>query len=405
MSTFVQYGAGNIGRGFLGQVFGDAGYEIKFIDINPDIINMMNNENKYPINIISRHNPREVWINNASCVNGLDEQAVALAISKADIMAVSVGVNILPRIVKNLVKGFRMRWTQNNLKPLDIIIAENLIDADSMLRGLITDILSDDEQILFEKTIGLVESSVGRMVPVMTSEMSRGNILRVCVENYCELPVDKAAFKGKIPSIPHLHPFEPFEFYVKRKLYIHNMGHALAAYLGFVYGYDYVWQAIENPYIKLIVQRAMTESGTALSKQFSMPLSGILEHISDLLLRFANRELGDTVSRVGRDVLRKLRSSDRFGGAINMCHGQSVNSLYIPVGIAAALMFASANDTNTKDDIDTVLVNTCGLEKGSSDFNIIKDYYALLTQNIKPDELLRKIESRQEILLSQKVII
>ncbi|MDD2361733.1 MAG: mannitol dehydrogenase [Oscillospiraceae bacterium] len=402
-NTFLQYGAGNIGRGFLGQVFGQAGYKVEFVDVNTDIINAFNKDKKYPVNIVTRKNPHEIWIENVCCIDGMDEQAVAAAISRADIMAVSVGVNILKHIVPNLVNGFKMRWADNNMRPLDIIVAENLLHADKMLRDLITKKLSQNEKILFDQKIGLVESSIGRMVPVMTKDMSRGNILRICVENYCELPVDKDAFKGDIPQIKHLHPFSPFEFYIKRKLYIHNMGHALTAYLGFVYGYEYVWQAVENPYIKLIVQRAMTEAAVSLSRMFSVPLDGLLEHIYDLLLRFANRELGDTVSRVGRDVFRKLAPSDRFIGAINMCVNQSDEPLYIPVGVAAALFSAHSDDADI--NIDTVLSGTCGIERNAPVYSLIKDYYTLLIDGVKLEKLVSEIEDRLQQSFNRKTII
>ena len=93
---------------------------------------------------------------------------------------------------------------------------------------------------MFDETVGLVEASIGRMVPVQTEEMKDGDPMRVSVEGYGFLPVDKAAFKGDIPSITNMVPFEPFDFYIKRKLYIHNMGHATCAYLGDLLGLEYI---------------------------------------------------------------------------------------------------------------------------------------------------------------------
>ena len=40
------------------------------------------------------------------------------------------------------------------------------------------------------------------------------------------------------------------------------------------------------------------------------------EHIDDLLLRFQNKALGDTIFRVGCDLFRKLGPQDRLAGAI-----------------------------------------------------------------------------------------
>ena len=70
------------------------------------------------------------------------------------------------------------------------------------------------------------------MVPVMTEEKRQGNPLRVYVEPYNILPVDKDAFKGEIPDVPNLYPFAPFNLFIQRKLFMHNMSHALCSYLG-----------------------------------------------------------------------------------------------------------------------------------------------------------------------------
>lgn len=41
------------------------------------------------------------------------------------------------------------------------------------------------------------------------------------------------------------------------------------------------------------------------------------EHIDDLLYRFKNKALGDTIFRVGCDLTRKLSAEDRLAGAIH----------------------------------------------------------------------------------------
>lgn len=140
--------------------------------------------------------------------------------------------------------------------------------------------------------IGLVEASIGRMVPVMTQEMQGGNVLRVCVEEYGELPVDKAAFKGEIPDIKNMKPYSPFDFYIQRKLYIHNMGHAMTAYLGKLKEYSFIWEAIMDPSIKYVVSKAMQDSAVALSKEHSFGVEEILNYVDDLIYRFGNKQLG-----------------------------------------------------------------------------------------------------------------
>ena len=332
----VMYGAGNIGRGFIGALLSQAGYRVSFVDVAEPVVRALNENGRYPVRYVSSEGFEDVWIENVAAVDGTDAQAVAEAIAECDIMATAVGARILKFIAPNIAAGLKMRWAEGK-GPLNIIICENLMDANRVLEGLIKEHLTAEEQEIFDRTVGLVEASIGRMVPVQTDEMKDGEPLRVCVEKYGFLPVDRDAFKGEIPAIQNLVPAAPFDFYIKRKLYLHNMGHALCAYLGGYVGMKYIWQAIDDPDILAIVQSAMQESAVALSRRYGEPLEGLLLHAEDLLARFRNRALKDTCARVGADPVRKLGAEDRLIGASNLLLSQGMTPAYIPVGAAGAL--------------------------------------------------------------------
>ena len=293
MKQAVMYGGGNIGRGFIGALMSRSGYEVTFVDVAVPVVEELQSRRCYPLRIVSSEGKQDLMIQNVTAVNGNDTAAVAQAIARCEVMATAVGARILKFIVPNIVAGLRQRWAEGG-KPLNIIICENLNDANKIIEGMIKEQLTAEECAKFDETVGLVEASIGRMVPVQTDEMKDGEPLRVCVESYGFLPVDKAAFKGEIPEIEGMVPFEPFDFFIKRKLFIHNMGHATTAYLGGLLGDEFVWQSIGNPTIRLIAQNAMIEGSMALSRHYNVPLEGILLHITDLLGRFANVALGDT---------------------------------------------------------------------------------------------------------------
>ena len=340
----VQYGAGNIGRGFIGELFARSGYEVVFVDVRDDIVELLNRNRTYPVNFVSDDGSREIMITGVRAVNGRDSNAVADEIADADVIATAVGVPVLPHIVKPVAQGLKQRWRSGNNIPIDIIICENKLDADKYLRELFLREFSDEEGEKFHKTVGLVEASIGRMVPVMTPEMQKGNPLRVCVENYAELPVDGNTFKGGVPNVPELIPASPFSFYIRRKLFIHNMGHALIAYFGFLNRETYISQAVRTPYIRLLAEGAMRQSARALSKEYGIDLGLILDHAADLILRFHNRALGDTTERVGSDPLRKLSCADRLAGAAFFCCEQGLPGSYIHAGIAAGLLYENPRD-------------------------------------------------------------
>ena len=385
MKKAVQYGAGNIGRGFIGQLLSQSGYEVVFIDVNKEVVKKLNLDHYYPIDIISENNPRELTVHNVRAVDGMDMEAISNEIIDAEIMSTAVGVNVLPRIIKHIVFGLKKRWASGNMQPLNIIICENLLNADKYMEGLIKAELCPNEVELFIQSVGLVEASIGRMVPIMTEKMQKGNILRVCVEECCELPVDRDAFKGEIPHINNMVPSSPFEYYIQRKLFIHNMGHALTAYIGNLVNYKFVWEANKDPYIKIICSRAMYESAKALSLEHNISLNIILKHVDDLLYRFGNRGLGDTIERVGKDPIRKLSQSDRMIGGAELCLKHGEKPIYICMGIAAALCFDVKEDNAAAEiqhiiaesSIDGVLTKICGLAKESVLKGIIQEFYSM----------------------------
>ena len=360
----VMYGGGNIGRGFIGALLSQSGYNVTFIDVAEPVVKALQEKNTYPVRYVSTEGYEDVWIQNVTAVNGNDAEAAADVIAKCDIMATAVGARILKFIVPNIVAGLRKRW-QEGRGPLNIIICENLMDANKVLEGMLKEQLTLEEQKKFDETVGLVEASIGRMVPVQTEEMKDGEPMRVCVEKYGFLPVDKAAFKGEIPEIANMVPFAPFDFYIKRKLYVHNMGHATCAYLGDLLGLEYIYQSIAVPEIRILVQNAMLESALALHKKYGAPLGDLQLHITDLLGRFTNASLGDTCQRVGGDPARKLGSDDRMIGSAGLALEQGITPAYIIVGAAAALhrYLKENNMEQTVDAAAQVLENVSMLNK------------------------------------------
>lgn len=386
----VMYGGGNIGRGFIGQLLSQSGYEVTFVDVAPAVVDTLNRDRKYPVRILSGDGYRDVDVTNVCAVNGNDTQAVAQAIADADIMATAVGARILKFIVPNIVAGLRRRWELGKA-PLNILICENLMDAHKVLEGMLKEQLTQEEKEIFDRTVGLVEASIGRMVPVQTEQMQDGNPMRVCVESYGFLPVDKAAFKGQIPPITNMVPFEPFDFYIKRKLYIHNMGHATCAYLGDLMHLAYISETMDVPQIQNIVQNAMLESAVALSRTYDVPLDGIVYHIEDLLYRFTNKALGDTCARVGGDPARKLSHQDRLIGAALLVQKTGNVPAYIALGAAAGLYrMVRENDLEqTQQNAKQLLLETADLTADDALVQLIMDNYLRIVKGCALSELAR----------------
>ena len=399
MKKAVMYGAGNIGRGFIGQLFHMSGYEISFIDVNMTVIDKLNADGQYPVYVTDGDDYREYLVTGVHGVNGRDNEAIAEAIAAADIMATAVGVNILKFIAAPFAGGVRRRMEKGIEAPLNVIICENMIEADKYFAGLVKENLSDEEKAYFDAHIALVEPSIGRMVPATPKEIAEKNPLAVCVEPYCELPVDKNAFKGEIPAIKNMVPFAPFDFFIRRKLFMHNMSHALTAYFGAQKGYTYIWEAAKDAEVKLLALRALTESSRALSKEYGVPLEELLIFSENLLSRFENKLLGDTVERVGRDTKRKLSANDRFVGAARLCEKHGIKPVTILAGLAAGLHFAPEGDEASAEVVADVKANGvahalaayCGVEDEAT-AAAVKSTYDKISDKTPMSEIISSLQ-------------
>ncbi len=398
MKKFIMYGAGNIGRGFIGQTFSLAGYKVGFIDINMAVIDKLNEDKCYPVNVVSNAGTEEIIVNNVYGINGANVELVADEIASCDLMATAIGVNVLKFIAKPLAKGIEKRSKTSN-KPLNIIICENLIGADEYLKGLILNEIPHLKDYV-ENSVGFIEASIGRMVPVLTEEQRKDNILTVFVEPYNILPVDKNAFKGEIVSdVKNLYPYAPFNVFIERKLFMHNMSHALLSYLGYLRGYDYVYEATNDFDLRYVAFKALTQSATAISKENGIDMNMLLEHADNLLFRFTNVALGDTIKRVGKDTKRKLSSNDRLIGALKLCEKHGIYAGYICIGISAGLCFNPAEDDGSAFIYE--YVNKNGVSKtlkDCSDYDgkyvgLIEEIYNFLKENKSIDYIVKYIDA------------
>jgi mannitol-1-phosphate 5-dehydrogenase len=396
MKKIVVFGAGNIGRSFIGQLFFHSGYEVVFVDIDDVVVDALNERRRYRVEIRDIR-LETVWVDNVRAVHGDDARKVAEEIASADVIATAVGPNNLPHIYRNIAGGLLRRLKLDN-SPIDMIICENVRGASKIFREGLAKHLPPDYPL--EATVGLVETSIGKMVPIMSEKERRRDPLLVYAEAYNTLIVDKKGFKKEIPEVESLEPKENMAAYIDRKLFIHNLGHAVTAYLGYVTdpGMKYIWEAINDQVIRRAVKSAMWESGRALIREYPEEFNeeNIGDHVEDLIRRFGNKALGDTVYRVGRDIPRKLSRNDRLIGALLLDVKHSIPAPYTTLGVASATLFRAKDENGElykKDQIfagetyprgiDYILGQICGLDfiKEKELVGSIKNAYVFLVRD------------------------
>lgn len=379
--TFVQFGAGNIGRSFIGRLFAEAGYRVVFIDVDSRLVSLLNERRSYPVVVKQNDRPDQVrLIGGVSAIDGRDREAVIDVLTQADGMATSVGQRGLQAVLPLLAAALELR-AANNAPPLDLIIAENLRSGAAWFRQNLGPLLPEGFDL--DSRLGLVETSIGKMVPIMPQDALNEDPLQLFAEPYDTLIVDRLGFRREVPALAGLKPVNNIAAWVDRKLFLHNMSHAALAYLGYQANpaLIYCWQAMELPAVVDAVRAALLQSAAALNRAYpdDLPQEELAAHADDLLNRYRNRALGDTLHRVGRDLGRKLAREDRLIGACLLAakHGLPFDSLVPP--IRAALKFAAPDEQGRVGEADqrilqavaergprAVLCEIAGLDAGQS---------------------------------------
>jgi len=315
----VLFGAGKIGRSFIAQVFSRAGHEVVFVDIDQSLLNHLNRTREYRVIIKGPERDETILVTNARGIHLNDTESVIAELADASIAALSVGQKGLPATLPLIARALVLRRQTHGAWPLDIIIAENLRNADQFILAELKCLLPEDYPV--EALVGLVETSIGKMVPIMSQSDLDENPLQVFAEPYNLLIVAKHGFKNPIPEVNDLAPKDNIKAWVDRKLFIHNLGHATAAYLGFLDNSKsvFIYEALSDPAVLESTRQTMLQSADILMALYpgEFTPAQLEAHIDDLLARFRNRALGDTLFRVGCDLFRKLSPEDRLAGPIH----------------------------------------------------------------------------------------
>jgi mannitol-1-phosphate 5-dehydrogenase len=331
MKQAVHFGAGNIGRGFIGALFSQSGYHVTFVDIADQIISKLNEEKQYQVNLATDAH-ESMTINHVSGLNNLtQENEVIEAIKNATYLTTAIGPNILPRIAPLMAKGLAERVKSNSEK-IYVIACENQISATELLKGYILESLDEETKAKLEGQVYFFNSAVDRIVPIQNNQGS----LDVLVEPYYEWVVETTETIPPVEGmkiVPNLAPF------IERKLFTVNTGHAVIAYLGYLEGKETIDQTLQDEEIVNQVQATLGETGAYLIKEYGLNPDEHQQYINKIINRFKNAYLNDGVTRVGRSPLRKLGPNDRLVRPAVQAQKAGLSYTNLAKAIASALLF------------------------------------------------------------------
>jgi len=336
----IHFGAGNIGRGFIGKILADAGWSVTFADINETLVGLIARDGRYPVDIVGSGSRREE-VTGVTAISSIGDEIVA-RMASADLVTTAVGPAVLPKIAPTIARGLEARVAAGNHAPLNIIACENTIRGTTQLKEAVFGHLPASVAAVVSVEVGFADSAVDRIVP--PAPPVEGEPLAVTVEEFSEWIVDRTQLKGWARDIPGMELTDDLMAFVERKLFTLNTGHAITAYLGFEKGLPTIRDAIEDAGIRAVVKAAMEESGAVLIRRYGFDPVKHAAYIDKILGRFANPFIRDDVARVGREPLRKLGKGDRLIRPLLGTLEYGLPHANLIKGIAAALHYRNDGD-------------------------------------------------------------
>ncbi|MCS5732594.1 mannitol-1-phosphate 5-dehydrogenase [Herbiconiux daphne] len=339
----VHFGAGNIGRGFVGLILHDAGYELVFADVNAELIDALAASTSYDVHAVGENSSTRTVTDYRALNSASDEAGVIAEIASADIVTTAVGPNILKFVAPVIAKALEQR--DAGLPPLTVMACENAINATDVLRGEVATRLEGGEAASALSRAVFANTAVDRIVP----NQEPGAGLDVTVEDFFEWAIEAGPFGGNPPVIPDAHFVPDLAPYIERKLFTVNTGHATTAYYGYIEGATTLADALSIPEVFLEVKAVLAETKALLVAKHEFDPAVQEAYLEKNLVRFANPYLTDTPERVGRQPLRKISRHERFIGPAAELAERGLPTAALLRAVGAALRFDATSDPQSAE--------------------------------------------------------
>lgn len=333
----VHFGAGNIGRGFIGWLLSKQGVQVTFVDVDDTLVQALKSRQSYEVEILS--NPPVIeHVNQVTALSSISEEPEVIeAMLKADFITTSVGVKVLPLIAPLLANAIDQR---KSTQPLYVFACENALSASSLLQIEVEKYCKKPlHHVVFANT------AVDRIVP----QQRHQDPLFVQVEPFFEWVIETKNMLSTL-ELSDIHFVQELKPYIERKLFTVNTGHCAIAYYAFAKGYQTIHEAISDPAVEAFVQLVLSETSQYLILEHGFDPLVQLEYVAQTIHRFANKNIIDEVRRVGRNPLRKLSFDDRFVKPARELVQRGIK----PTALATAIAYGMAYNDISDPDVSQI---------------------------------------------------
>lgn len=319
MRTILIWGAGRIGRGFVADIFSESpDFEIVFADIDRELVDKLNRNGSYTIAKATRDGITERKMTGFRAVHTSDEDALRELFDREDLL-LDIAVHE-PKVkeVAGMLAPYLTRRAESG-KPMDVMMNVNMARPDVYFIDCMKERLSGKALEYFENRVGVTGIFAMCISPLAPDWLKQKDELALWNNGYHEQAISEPVLKCPVPRVPRLRLTKDIEREETRKLYTLNMAHGLLCYLGLPLGLSTSAQAVNDPRLRPVLEKALEESCTGLIHTFGFGREEMDAWKQTILRLLENPYIEDGLQRLGADTRRKLGPADRLAGPARLC--------------------------------------------------------------------------------------
>ena len=304
MQSILVVGAGREGKGFLGETFSTDGWQVYFLDKDPEVVNALKT-GKYNVTVYQENGTFKREITGYE-VYGYDEEYSCLpAILEAEVIALCLYPEDIPEAAAYLGKGISERARRNGDK-LTILCCTNKNHSIPAFKKAFENALEGSQERAWFSENAIVTDVIVRRSTNAETTTALDVVTTATMSLLIQPPVYADFSKTRWMELR-----DDLEQLKEIKLYTYNAPHAACAYAGYLKGYKTILEASADPEIAALQDEVLKEAIPGLSKEFGIPEEKIWAFCS---FPGTKEKMDDSIYRVAVDPIRKLSRNDRLTG-------------------------------------------------------------------------------------------
>lgn len=336
MRNVIIVGAGRLGKGFMGEIFFNAGWQITFLDRDPQVIQALNRTGAYTVQV---HTTDAVFTNEITGYQAYladEHYQVMTNFLKSDLLMLPLYPADFEAVAKYLAHCFNTQYDTDPMAKKTLVCLTNKNHIIDQITAYFRDHLRDDAvKRWFDRHVVVRDAIVRRGTDAKTNAATQ------LVTTAVAALIIQGPVYSDFSDVEWLEVRDNVAMLKDIKVFLINGPHATAAYAGYLKNYHDIVEAEKDPAIQKLVQTVHDATVQAVLHEYPVTRNQIreLEYLPT-----AKGEMPDTIYRVGFDPIRKLGEHDRLMGVVKLCEKYGINPEGLIQAVACAFAYSEPHD-------------------------------------------------------------